>query len=219
MTLWPSTTLTGTVTANGKPISDVTIGVHSSGPTKLVRRNGFFVGQSTYYQLGTTTTNEKGEYSINVLDKVKGGQPGRYTVWVRGGIPNPSATNSGQAPSYANGKYSHDVEFFHGKGVISGTVVDTDDKPVAMVSVFVRRSMPLPNADIEPSRYFYPSKVTTDEQGKFKLEGLPAEGELLIGTAPSYVLGSPDLKRSDYTIDQRIRPGDENVRIKLPLKR
>ena len=85
--------------------------------------------------------------------------------------------------------------------------------------VFVRRSMPVPNTNIEPARYYYPSETTTDEQGKFKLDGLPTEGEVLIGTAPSHVLNSSELNRDDYKIDKTIMTGDEKVRIQIPLKR
>ena len=100
VTLRPSTTLSGIVTANGKPVPNVTIEVKSDGPTKMVRRKGFFVGQSTSYQAGTATTNDKGEYSIDVLDKIKGGQSGRYTCLLYTS-PSPRDATLSRMPSSA----------------------------------------------------------------------------------------------------------------------
>ncbi len=89
--------------------------------------------------------------------------------------------------------------------------------------VQIGRPMPvLPNQKrIEPARLFLPSLVTTDENGRFTIEGLPIDQsfKLMTNCMRHLMHGENPANRQDYAAEVDAASGDENVTIRIPLKR
>lgn len=221
LALEPAVELRGKITLNGEPLPGIRLRV-SSHTSSEEQRLGVTVNRiSATQNFGYVTTNQLGEYTLPVPKNGLDGAASSYFVGVTSGIPNDQSTGrSYGAKQDASGNYVLDIDFLKGDRQISGVIVDTEGNPVEGVSVIIQRQYDRTTGRpvLEPARFYLPSVVQSDENGKFTFDGIPSEGEFRLRTG--FFGGS---RRSAPRIKSQgkvsAKSGDANVRIEVELEK
>jgi len=174
LTLRPSITISGKVSVDEKPILDATVFVR--------RRND---GKPAYV-VGSTMTNEQGEYSVQIpRGETKGLLPDYQVEVASEMIPNSKASLRVNKDKLVDGELKSDVNLIQGMGKIAGTVVNSKDEPVANAMVDVQHLMMRQpkRKELLPSQMFDSMMHYTDDKGRFEISGLPEGFEAIVAAS------------------------------------
>ncbi len=184
----PATEARGRVTLNGNPLPGVTLRVTSSWIASEI------------------VTDENGAYKISVPKRDAKGDVGEVYVNVASGVPNWQASGcSNMATLNDDGVYDQDIEFFNGPRTISGTVVDSNGDPVEGLFVNLESLRTAKEETYQSYRHYQPSRVYSNHEGKFTLQGLHEDVVFQLRTG----FWGPSRDKRENFIDH----GEQNIHV------
>ena len=177
--LRPSITLSGVVSVQSQPVSGAKISVRRPNGSKAA------------YEVAAAVTNKIGFYSVQVSrGSVKGRLPNYRIALASEKIPNEKISLGVNKARLADGQLKADIDLIRGLGKIAGVVVDSAGDPVANSSIEVQHLMTRhpERTELQPNQLFESMSRTTDEHGRFQIDGLPEGFEAIVVAIPQSTL-------------------------------
>ena len=164
--LAPAKVLSGSITVEGEPLSDVTVEVLK---TDAPRRR----------RVAKVKTGSDGKYSVAVPSRNFDGSAANYWISLERSsrIPNQQVGLIIKRATEAETEMVANIDLVSGSGVVSGKVVDIKGEPVenafVNLSALICRERGMKNREYQPSEMFQSTSCYSDSEGNFSIEGLP----------------------------------------------
>ncbi len=175
--LRPSITLSGVVSVQSQPLSGATVSV--------CRPNG----SKAAYEVAAAVTDKDGFYSVQVSrGSVRERLPNYRIALDSEKIPNEKISLGVNKAKLADGQLKANIDLIRGLGKIAGIVVDSAGDPVANSSIEVQHLMTRhpERTELQPNQMFESMSRTTDERGRFQIDGLPEGFEAIVVAMPKH---------------------------------